>query len=424
MLIHTVLRGESLYSIARDYGVNPVQMAAENGFSMEEPLVVGQTVVVQFPKTVHIVREGETLSAVAQLYGVSMITLQRNNRWLEGGSLLRPGQVLVIEYFNEPLGRYSVGGYAYSTIEQGLLRSVLPYLTNVTPFSYGLTEEGSLLELSDAAIRQTAAEYGVGVLLHLSTVTDQVTFSNERSSSVLGDAALQRRLAEEVLRTIQVKGYAGVDVDFEYLPAQEGEAYAAFVALLRSTLQPYGYTVTVALSPKTYADQPGLLYEGHNYALLGAAADFVFLMTYEWGYTYGPPMAVAPLPNVQTVVEYALSEIPAEKCILGVPNYGYNWTLPYLQGASRAQSLSNEAAVMLARRYGAEIFFDETARAPWFRYWDEEGREHVVWFEDARSIQDKLLLAARYGMAGVGYWNLDRPFAQNWLVVNALYDVL
>ena len=84
------------------------------------------------------------------------------------------------------------------------------------------------------------------------------------------------------MRTIQVKGYAGVDVDFEYLPAQEGEAYAAFVAL-RSTLQPYGYTVTVALSPKTYADQPGLLYEGHNYALLGAAADFVFLMTYEWG---------------------------------------------------------------------------------------------------------------------------------------------
>ena len=86
MLIHTVLRGESLYSIARDYGVNPVQMAAENGFSMEEPLVVGQTVVVQFPKTVHIVREGETLSAVAQLYGVSMITLQRNDRWLEGAA--------------------------------------------------------------------------------------------------------------------------------------------------------------------------------------------------------------------------------------------------------------------------------------------------------------------------------------------------
>ncbi len=164
----------------------------------------------------------------------------------------------MIEYFNEPLGRYSVGGYAYSTIEQGLLRSVLPYLTNVTPFSYGLTEEGSLLELSDAAIRQTAAEIRRGraaAFVHCDG--SRGTFSNERSSRVLGDAALQRRLAEEVLRTIQVKGYAGVDVDFEYLPAQESEAYAAFVALLRSTLQPYGYTVTVALSPKTYADQPG-----------------------------------------------------------------------------------------------------------------------------------------------------------------------
>ncbi len=79
---------------------------------------------------------------------------------------------------------------------------------------------------------------------------------------------------------------------------------------------------------------------------------------------------------------------------------------------------------MLARRYGAEIFFDETARAPWFRYWDEGRTGACCLVRGCAGIQDKLLLAARYGMAGVGYWNLDRPFAQNWLVVNALYDVL
>ena len=32
-------------------------------------------------------------------------------------------------------------------------------------------------------------------------------------------------------------------------------------------------------------------------------------MTFEWGYTYGPPMAVAPLPQVRAVLDYAVSVI-------------------------------------------------------------------------------------------------------------------
>jgi spore germination protein len=184
-----------------------------------------------------------------------------------------------------------------------------------------------------------------------------------------------------------------------------------------------GYPVTVALAPKTYAQQPGLLYEAHDYNLLGQAANYAFLMTYEWGYTYGPPMAVAPLPSVRRVLDYALTEIPAEKLLLGVPNYGYDWPLPFVQGESRATSISNEQAVALARQYGAEIIYDETAQSPYFHYRDEAGTAHEVWFEDARSIREKLLLAAGKNLHGVGYWNLDRPFAQNWLVLNALYHI-
>ena len=192
---------------------------------------------------------------------------------------------------------------------------------------------------------------------------------------------------------------------------------------MRALLFPLGLPVIVALAPKTSADQRGDLYEGHNYALLSQAADFVLLMTYEWGYTYGPPMAVAPLPNVRRVVEYALTEMPAGQIYLGIPNYGYDWTLPYRQG-SRAQSISNQYAVELAARYGAAIRFDERAQSPWFRYADESGREHEVWFEDARSIRAKLALTQEYGLYGVGYWNLMRPFPQNWRVLNSLYQIL
>ena len=424
MVIHVVQAGESLYSIAKNYGVDPALLAAENGFSLQQTLVVGQTVVVQFPDVVHRVRSGESLSAIAQQYGTDVTTLYRNNRWLMGRSTIREGELLVISYFGAPKGRFAVSGYAYATIERGLLRSVLPYLSNLIPFTYGLTQSGGLLPLADEELLAIAADYETRPVMHLSTITEEGTFSNGRASMVLNDPALQQRLAAEVLETIQRKGYTGRDVDFEFIFPEERERYAEFVALLRRTLAPYDYPVTVALAPKTAADQRGLLYEGHDYALLGAAADYVFLMTYEWGYTYGPPMAVAPLPNVRQVLAYALTEIPAEKIILGVPNYGYDWPLPFVQGSSRAQSISNETAVELARRHGAQILFDETGRAPWFRYVDEMGLEHEVWFEDARSIEEKLLLPPEYGLHGAGYWNLDRPFAQNWLVVNALYQIL
>ena len=135
-------------------------------------------------------------------------------------------------------------------------------------------------------------------------------------------------------------------------------------------------------------------------------------------------MAVSPLPNVRAVLDYAITEIPLEKIFLGMSNYGYDWPLPYESGVTRAASLSNQQAVELAIRYGVAIEYDEAAQAPHFRYRDEEGREHQVWFEDARSQDARLRLAAEYGLLGAGYWNLMRPFSQTWLVLNALYTVI
>jgi len=134
-------------------------------------------------------------------------------------------------------------------------------------------------------------------------------------------------------------------------------------------------------------------------------------------------MAVSPIPNIRRVIEYALTEIPAQKLWLGISNYGYDWRLPYVRGVTRATSISNRYAVSLAIRYNAEIQYDETAQSPWFRYYDESGVQHEVWFEDARSIRAKLSLIPEYGLLGAGYWNLMRPFPQNWLVLNALFDI-
>ena len=132
-------------------------------------------------------------------------------------------------------------------------------------------------------------------------------------------------------------------------------------------------------------------------------------------------MAVAPLPSVRRVVEFALTEMDPGKIFLGFPNYGYDWTLPYAPGTTRARSLGNETAVQLAVEVGAEIRFDETAQTPWFSYTDADGRAHEVWFEDVRSSQAKFRLLPEYGLRGLGYWNFMRPFTANFALLNAAF---
>ena len=127
-------------------------------------------------------------------------------------------------------------------------------------------------------------------------------------------------------------------------------------------------------------------------------------------------MAVAPINMVRQVVEYALTRIPAEKISLGIPNYGYDWTLPFEQGVSRARTISNVQAPLTAYNNNAQIQFDETAQSPFFRYY-KDGKEHEVWFEDVRSMQAKFDLVEEYNLRGMGYWQIMRLFRANWLLL-------
>ena len=424
MVIHVVAPGDTLFSIAEAYGVPFSLLAIDNGLSAPYQLAVGQALVVQFPRLAHTVRPGETTSAIAAQYGISLRQLLRNNPVLGGGSLIYPGQTLVIAFQGEKLGALTVNGYAYPFIGQREIQALLPYLICLTPFTYGITSQGKLIPPDDSTLISTALQSGTAPLLHLSTLAEEGGFSNELASLVLNDMAVQDALIDNLEETVLERGYQGLDVDFEFVFPQGAGAYADFLGRLSAHFNPMGYPVIAALAPKTSADQKGQLYEGHNYRAIGEAVNRAFLMTYEWGYTYGPPMAVAPLPNVQQVVEYALTELPAEKLWLGIPNYGYDWTLPFVQGESRARSLSSQEAVALAIRYSAEIQYSVQAQSPFFYYTDEGAAAHVVWFEDARSIRAKLALVPRYGLSGVGYWNLMRAFPQNWRVLNALYDIL
>lgn len=422
MEIYVVKSGDTLQGIANRYGISLSLLQQQNQFKDPNKLTVGQTVIILYPQQVYTVKAGDTLAEIANNYGVTCNQLFRNNPSLRARTQIYPSQTLIISYQDEKLSDLSVNGYAYPDIDMELLRQTMPFLTYVTPFTYGFSPQGNLTSLNDEPIISLAKEYGVKPLMHLSTLTPQGNFSNELASIALTNPTVQQRLIDQVVQMAVQKGYAGIDVDFEFVKSAEKEEYAAFIRTLRERVNPLGMIVLTALAPKTSSQQRGALYEGHDYLSIGEASDAVLIMTYEWGYTYGPAMAVAPIESVRRVVEYALTEIPADKIYMGVPNYAYDWTLPFKKGVSRARLISNIEAVNLAWENNQAISFSEYDQTPYFNY-RKENALHEVWFEDARSIQAKLRLVAEYGLYGVGYWNLMRPFPQNWQILNALFRI-
>ncbi len=419
MQIYVVKAGDTLSSVAQTYGVSQEDVIAINDLSAPDRLAVGQALVLPTVTHPYFVSMGETVGQIANRLGVPQAEIYADNPPLMSRSLLA-GETILVRRPPTKRGTVEINGYAYPFIDAALLEKTLPYLTYLTIFSYGVRVDGTLVPAQDEALIRAATQAGVAPIMLLSTIGDDGTFNSEAARSILTDETVRQSLLSALPPLLEQKGYYGIDVDFEFIPETLGAEYAAFISDLKAAVAPK--QVFVALAPKTSAAQRGLLYEAHDYAALGRASDRALIMTYEWGYTYGPPMAVAPKNEVRRVLQYGVSVIPPEKILMGLPNYAYDWPLPFVRGETAAASLSNPQAAGLAGEKNAQILFDERAASPYFTY-TEQGVAHEVWFEDARSVTAKLELLDEFRLRGTGVWNIMRPFGQLWYLLDYYYDI-
>lgn len=420
MTIHVVRQGDTLEKIAHQYDIPLWVLLKINGMNTQTSLVTGQTVLILYPDLIHTVVPGDTLFKIASHYGVTLRQLYRNNPDLILKTYIYPGDPVIISYKNPPSTKITCAGYAYPFIDIPLFMQTLPYVSDFNSFTYEITEEGHLSTLNDDLLISLASKTGTRPHMVVSNLVEPYGFDTEIAHKILGNRSLWEPLIEEILKELKKKKYSGVDMDFEYVSYKDRDNYSEFMFLLHERLSSEGFSLTVALSAKTRDETASLLTEGLDYKALGEAADAVLLMTYEWGYASGDPMAIAPLPKVQEVLDYAVTRIPGDKILLGIPNYGYDWPKTASQPRPFASSVSNTGAVELALSAGAQINYDEQSQAPWFTYIKND-TEHEVWFEDGRSIYAKLSLIPRYKLKGAGYWNLMRPFPQNWSLLNSMF---
>jgi spore germination protein len=377
--IHVVQQGQSLYHIAQTYGTTPTAIADANRIDPNQTLVVGQALVI--PNI-----EGSSPKSTAEF-----------NAYVEARS---------------------------DTSAQSLKKFVqeaVPGLTYLAPFSYEIQRDGSLKPPILDDFPAIANQNHVVTMLVV-TNKEQDQFSADLGHVILTDNDVQNKLLVNVIDTAQKLGLRDIHWDIEHLLPADRDAYTLFLKKAADRIHAQGYLMSTALAPKVSDEQTGEWYTAHDYGAHGQIADFSVLMTYEWGYSGGPAMAVSPIDQVEKVINYALTKMPPSKILMGQNLYGYDWTLPFVKGTV-AKAVSPHAAIDLARKYNVSIQYDNTAKAPHFDYTDEQGKQHTVWFEDARSIQAKFDLVKSHGLRGMSYWKLGLEFPQNWLLIEKNFNV-
>lgn len=461
MEIHVIRTNDTLWNIARQYGADIEQIILLNDLQDPNTLVVGQAIVIPDPLREYVVKPGDVLWQIAARYSVSVQDLSAYNQ-ITNPSLIFPGQLLFMPYVLYPVQqgdnlwsiaqRYGVtiqeiaqmnqltnvsfiyigqllripnrakpstevNAYTTEINEAGRLEVLQlgRYFTYLSPFMYSMREDGTITDLQDEGLIEAAQLNEVLPLLVLTNFRNS-EFDSDLAASVLRNPEVQETLITNLLAEMKTKGYSGLNIDFEYIYPEDRENYNNFLRRVVQRLHPEGFSVSTAVAPKERADQEGLLYEAHDYRAHGEIVDFVVLMTYEWGWAGGRPWAIAPINKVRDVLDYAVTEIPPEKILMGVPLYGRDWRIPWEEGTF-ARTVSPKEAVDLAARYGVAIQYDETYQSPFFQYTDENGQRHEVWFEDARSMQVKYDTVKQYGLRGISYWVLGNPFPQNWPVL-------
>lgn len=426
MQIHVVQSGQSLYRIAQNYGVPMQSIIEENDLSAEKTLVVGQAIMIPITGRFYTVQPGDSLYSIARKTGVNMRTLAQVNR-IDINRTLNIGTRLYIP----PAPRRNAEINAYieprgNTVSPNLIQAAsdaAPQLTYLAPFSFRINRDGTLVPPPLNNLSTIANQNNV-TLMMVVTNLEEDQFSAELGRIILNNETVQNNLLDNIMRTARELNFRDIHFDIEHLRPEDREAYNRFLRKAADIIHREGYLMSTALAPKTSAAQTGEWYTAHDYRAHGQVADFVVIMTYEWGYSGGPPMPVSPIGPVRKVLEYALTEMPASKIMMGQNLYGYDWTLPFVPGGPYARALSPQAAIDLARRENVAIQYDYTAQAPHFRYVDDQGKTHQVWFEDARSIQAKFNLVKELGIRGVSYWKLGLDFPQNWLLIEDNFNVV
>lgn len=231
-------------------------------------------------------------------------------------------------------------------------------------------------------------------------------FHATTSRNFLDDKIKQEILINNLVLEAKNFGYIGWQIDFEQMELDYRDRFSEFVERAYKVLKENNLKLSVAVIAQVSenpSDYPKNLWQRiigvYDYARLGKSTDFISIMSYDDPNSSGP---VAGYAWLQEVIDFSLTKVPKEKLSLGLAFYYWQWR--NVDG-KRVGIGGNEGISNVIKKYKVEYYYDTVEQAPYFNYW-KGGKSYTIWYENAKSIKQKIALVKEHGLGGISAWAL------------------
>ncbi|MBI1983459.1 MAG: hypothetical protein HYS61_04600, partial [Acidobacteria bacterium] len=252
-------------------------------------------------------------------------------------------------------------------------------------------------------------------------------FDREIARTLLRSPAAQERAVMYMAHLAERDNFVGWQLDLEFIDPADKDLYTQFVGRLAKRLHGDGRLVSVAVIPRFSDTFPGTSPSGdfrtgqwgapYDYRALGRIVDLMTLMAYDHHNQSSPPGPVAGYAWVKAALDYAVHRVPRQKLLLGIPFYAREWVRNAEGGQSR--TLGHAELSGLLTRPEIQIQRDPRWRVPWFQA-QEGTTSRTVWFDDSRSLNEKMELLLEYRLRGFAPWRLGHESPEFWELVDRI----
>ncbi len=412
MIIHIVTPEDTVYSISKQYGVPESRIITDNFWDPSKKLISGQALIISHPCKTCIVRGGDTLQSIAKENNISVLSLLQNNPNILDKKPL-PSQTLNLMYDKSNARQIAVAAYTGSATSRSI-EKYLPYITLL------LVQNAAHLNNNKIAVSPLISEFALLAkkyrsmpILSIECNTKQDKYKNTCMENILSSPSDTEFFINEAVKIAKSSGYAGIELNFSGISDKDKYAFTDMLLALTDICKENNMCCLSTLLPFVAFDS-----SEENIADI---ADILSL----WNYIYDDNLSsAAPYDKAKEALEHDLLKSINKKLLLGIPTFGTDYTMTNSDYIKR--TISSSDGIKFASFATASTSFDDSSQTPaiTFRETGKSGNQHIVHYEDARSISKKLDLVDEYNLYGVNVMSLEYESPILWHILNQRYNIL
>ncbi|QOV20163.1 glycosyl hydrolase family 18 [Blautia liquoris] len=281
-------------------------------------------------------------------------------------------------------------------------------LNTVSPTWFSILDNGGTISsLASRDYVDQAHQMGLEVWGLIDNFNENVSVTE-----ALKNSQTRGRIIAQLMDQASACGMDGINVDFEQLPKDSIPHFLQFLREL--TIQAHQRNLVVSVDnpvPQNYNRY-------YKRGAQGKIVDYVIIMGYDEHFSGGDKAgSVSSLLFVENGIKQTLSEVPKEKVVNAIPFYTRVWTEAFGQELPTSEVLGMDGTDRYMQEHQMTKKWDEKIGQN-IAISEDDSARYTIWVEDEQSIEEKMKVIQKYGLAGVAEWRLGMERNTVWDIIN------